>query len=125
MYTEPGKEFLRQRKDLCKGPEAGMCSVLESQKPGMAESGRIGEQLGRQDEDQVIEGFTGCGKEFCIYSRSNGSYMRVCFLTYAFKRPLWCCHNDSWECKHASGNPTEETVHLFTLQGFTEHLCAR
>lgn len=27
MYTEPRKEFLGQRKDTCKGPEAGMCSV--------------------------------------------------------------------------------------------------
>lgn len=37
MYTEPRKEFLGQRKDMCKGPEAGMCSVLESRKAGMAE----------------------------------------------------------------------------------------
>lgn len=35
--------------------------------------GRLGEQLGRQDKDQVIEGLAGCGKEFCIYSKSNGS----------------------------------------------------
>ena len=39
-WVEPGKEFPRRRKDKCKGPEAGMCSVLELHEEGWYRSVR-------------------------------------------------------------------------------------